>query len=111
MLTLQVSADQRFQLSLDGKEFAYGPDRSDIPHWSLQTYAGRICSGRHTLSALVWWLADTAYGTPEPPGDKPGPIPPMAQCSFRGGFILASAEREASRFNTGTAHWQVEDLT
>ncbi len=65
-LTLQVSADQRFQLSLDGVEFAFGPDRSDVAHWSLQAYGGRLQPGYHKLSALVWWISDTAYGVAHP---------------------------------------------
>ena len=108
-LELQVSADQRFQLSLDGVEFAYGPDRSDVTHWSLQTYRGTLAPGRHTLSALVWWIADAAYGVPNAVSSA---APPMAQCSFRGGFLLAAVgEAAALRFNTGAAPWKVEDLT
>ncbi len=107
-LEFQVSADQRFQLSLDGVEFAYGPDRSDVAHWSLQTYRGTLAPGHHTLSTLVWWIADAAYGVPDM-GCNAGP--PMAQSSFRGGFLLAATGEAASRFNTGTAPWKVEDLT
>ncbi|MFA7344779.1 MAG: alpha-L-rhamnosidase C-terminal domain-containing protein [Terrimicrobiaceae bacterium] len=107
-LELQVSADQRFQLSLDGVEFAFGPDRSDVAHWSLQTYRGALAPGRHTLSALVWWIADAAYGVPDSGSNA---SPPMAQCSFRGGFLLAALGDAAERFNTGAAPWKVEDLT
>ena len=105
---LQVSADQRFQLSLDGVEFAYGPDRSDVAHWSLQTYRGTLAPGRHTLGALVWWISDAAYGVPVTGTNA---APPMAQSSFRGGFLLAALENSAGRFNTGLAPWKVEDLT
>lgn len=107
-LDLQVSADHRFQLSLDGVEFAFGPDRSDVAHWSLQTYRGTLAPGRHTLTALVWWIADAAYGVPAAGTNA---VPPMAQCSFRGGFLLAALGDLAVRFNTGTAPWKVEDLT
>jgi alpha-L-rhamnosidase len=107
-LEFQVSADQRFQLSLDGVEFAYGPDCSDVTHWSVQTYRGTIPPGRHVLSAQVWWIADAAYGVPSAPG---GVTPPMAQASFRGGFVLAANGDAAPQFNTGTAPWRVEDLT
>jgi len=110
-IALQVSADQRFQLSLDGNEFAYGPDRSDIAHWSLQTYEGRLGAGPHVLSALVWWIADAAYGVPYTGNETNVPIPPMAQCSFRGGFLLSVIDEPPYRFDTGEAPWQVEDLT
>lgn len=123
-LTFQVSADQRFQLSIDGAECAYGPDRSDVSHWSLQTYQGRLQAGRHTVSALVWWIADAAYGVPDAAtiGQLTGgvddsgrsltlPVPPMAQCSFRGGFLFAALGRLSAHLDTGAAPWKVEDLT
>lgn len=107
-IEFQVSADQRFQLSLDGELFACGPDRSDVAHWSLQTYRGALLPGRHLFSALVWWIADASYGVP----NLDSPVaPPMAQASFRGGFLLATPGEAASRFNTGSAPWKVEDLT
>ncbi|MFV0415327.1 MAG: alpha-L-rhamnosidase C-terminal domain-containing protein [Chthoniobacterales bacterium] len=105
---LQVSADQRFQLFLDGELFACGPDRSDLNHWSVQTYGGSLRPGKHVFTALVWWIADTAFGVPNP---EPGIAPPMAQVSFRGGFLLAALGDSAPRFNTGRAPWKVEDMT
>lgn len=112
-LTFQVSADQRFQLSVDGIEFAYGPDRSDVAHWSLQAYEGRLQPGRHMLSGLVWWIAENFYGVLCPVTDSgcSVPTPPLAQCSFRGGFLLAAPGVLGERVNTGTAAWKVEDLT
>ncbi len=35
----------------------------------------------------------------------------MAQCSFRGGFLLAAVGALGEGINTGTAPWKVEDLT
>jgi len=105
----QVSADHRFQLALDEEWFAAGPDRSDVGHWSIQGYRGTLAPGRHVLTALVWWIADAAYGVPNPGSSV---TPPMAQASFRGGFVLAAtSEAAAARLNTGVAGWQVEDLT
>ncbi len=37
-LRLHVSADERFELFLDGRRIARGPDRSDVEHWSYATY-------------------------------------------------------------------------
>jgi len=108
MIEIQVSADQRFQLFLDGQTFAIGPDRSDIAHWSLQTYRGRMSQGHHIFTAVVWWIADSAYGVPNVESFV---TPPMAQASFRGGFLFATCGEATGRFNTGTAPWKVEDLT
>lgn len=107
-IEFQVSADQRFQLSIDGEEFGFGPDRSDVGHWSVQSYRGTLAAGRHSIRALVWWIADPAFGSPTPDCTV---RPPMAQASFRGGFLLAESNGASPRLNTGFAPWKVEDLT
>lgn len=91
---LHVSADQRYQLSVDGVEVGYGPDRGDFQHWGVASYRLRLGKGRHRLEALVWWLAKGQ---------------PAAQMTIRGGFLVA-ADGQAERFNTGVAPWQVERL-
>jgi alpha-L-rhamnosidase len=115
-LPLHVSADQRFQLRLDDEEVGYGPDRCDVENWSVTSYEAVLASGRHRLEALVWWLADeTLANRPAHAGAGTTPSlpmkPPIAQASWRGGFLLATNPAHASRLNTGTARWQVENHT
>lgn len=90
-----VSADQRYELFLDGAFIAIGPDRSDLRHWSFASY--RIClePGEHTLTADVWWLQE----------------PPAAQLTWRGGFIFAAEGPLSSILDTGSGNWTVTDLT
>jgi hypothetical protein len=38
-LRIHVSADERFELFLDGQRIARGPDRSDVEHWCYATVA------------------------------------------------------------------------
>jgi hypothetical protein len=104
-LTLHVTADQRFQLSCDGLDLTYGPDRCDLEHWTVHTLAVDLAAGAHVLEALVWYI-------PEPVGELAGGriAPPMAQVTFRGGFLLV-AEGGGTPLDTGTAPWSVEDLT
>jgi alpha-L-rhamnosidase len=93
---LHVSADQRYELSLDGEILSLGPDRSDIDHWSFASYRLTLAPGRHRIEAIVWWLGASA---------------PTAQLSWRGGFILASEGNLAKQFNTGGDGWSVADIT
>ena len=92
---IHVSADERFELFLDGNRIARGPDRSDVEHWSYATYDLRLAPGSHRLEALVWSI---------------GPYAPVAQMSWRGGFIL-KAEGDCDRqLTTGKASWEVAKL-
>jgi alpha-L-rhamnosidase len=94
-IRLHVSADERYELSLDGEVFSMGPDRGDLEHWSFASYELMLAAGTHTLEAVVWWL---------------GPLSPLAQMSSRGGFICA-AEGLEDKLNTGKGSWFVERIT
>ncbi|MEK7415179.1 MAG: alpha-L-rhamnosidase C-terminal domain-containing protein [Planctomycetota bacterium] len=94
-LTLHVSADERFWLSIDGVELARGPDRGDLAHWSVHSYQLALAKGAHRIEALVTWI---------------GPQTPEAQISLRGGFLVAVDGPASAQWNTGTAPWQVERL-
>jgi alpha-L-rhamnosidase len=90
-----VSADQRYELSLDDRLISFGPDRGDAAHWSFASYRVSVAPGRHRLSALVAWIGD----------DAPG-----AQFTHRPGFIFAAEGELASRLNTGTDGWRVREV-
>ncbi|MGA2255109.1 MAG: hypothetical protein ABSG53_10640 [Thermoguttaceae bacterium] len=94
-LRLHVSADERFELFLDGQRIARGPDRSDIEHWSYATYEIRLTPGRHRLEALVWSI---------------GPHAPVAQISWRGGFVLKAEGAYDKQLTTGKTPWEVARL-
>lgn len=94
--TIHVSADQRYELSLDGQLISLGPDRSDLMHWSFATYRLKLTPGAHTLEALVAWIGENAC---------------CAQTSSRGGFIFAAEGPLATRLNTGDkSGWKVSAL-
>jgi hypothetical protein len=94
-LRIHVSADERFELFLDGQRIARGPDRSDVEHWSYATYDLRLLPGSHRLEALVWSI---------------GPYAPVAQMSWRGGFILKAEGDYDAQLTTGKAAWEVAKL-
>lgn len=95
-LLLHSSADQRYELRIDGHLLSRGPHRSDLQHWSFESHAVVLAAGRHTVEATVWWL--------------PAGTAPWAQVSWRGGFILAAEGEPAALLNTGAARWQVRRL-
>ncbi|MGA2246957.1 MAG: alpha-L-rhamnosidase [Verrucomicrobiota bacterium] len=92
---IHVSADERFELILDGERIARGPDRSDVEHWSYATYDLHLAPGIHRLEALVWSV---------------GLYAPVAQLSWRGGFILKAEGNYDSQLTTGNSAWEVAKL-
>ncbi|MFV0337953.1 MAG: alpha-L-rhamnosidase C-terminal domain-containing protein [Chthoniobacterales bacterium] len=106
---IHVTGDQRFQLRCDGHDVTFGPDRCDLEHWSVQSLRLELAAGEHELEALVWYIKEEDHDL-----EKNGPDavrPPMAQVSYRSGFLLYSDEAVPELLNTGTAAWEVEDLT
>jgi alpha-L-rhamnosidase len=108
---VHVTADQRFQLHVDGAEVGFGPDRSDVEQWSVASYRLSLSAGAHQFSALVWWLKDESITGHSRTGGTAPLKPPVAQASWRGGFLLAGEGAWANLLSTGRANWQVEDLT
>jgi alpha-L-rhamnosidase len=96
-LRIHVSADQRYELSLDGVLISRGPDRCDLSHWSFASYEIHLVPGKHVFTATAWWL---------------GRHMPIAQITLgRGGFIFAVESPLSEVLNTGTGHWQVAHAT
>ena len=92
---IHVSADERFELFLDGQRIARGPDRSDVEHWCYSTYNLQLAPGTHRLEALAWSI---------------GPYAPVAQLTWRGGFILKAEGNYDPLLTTGKATWEVAKL-
>ena len=95
-LELDVSADERYVLLLDGKEVSRGPHRGLANRWNYQSY--RITGlepGAHRLEAVCWQLGEHA---------------PLAQVTLRGGFILKASGRYDAALTTGRAEWKAGRL-
>ena len=91
--TVDVSADERFYLTLDGAFVARGPNRADVSNWQYQTYEISLVPGAHVFRAVVTRLGDDA---------------PLAQLSHRGGsFVLKASGAFDARLTTGVAKWRV----
>ena len=80
---VEVSADNRFILYVNGQRVGQGPARGDLAHWRYATFdlAPYLKRGHNVLAAEVW----NASGDISKPGLKGAP---MAQISARTGFWL-----------------------
>lgn len=94
---VHVSADERYELYLDGVRIGRGPERGDRHHWFFETYDLALSPGEHMLVARVWVLGELA---------------PMAQMTLPPqGFLLCPQEPEWDEtLATGVAEWQVKLL-
>jgi alpha-L-rhamnosidase len=72
---VHVSADNRYQLFVNGQRAAQGPARGDLYHWRYETIdiAPYLAQGKNVLAAVVWNFADQA---------------PLAQITSRTAFLV-----------------------
>lgn len=92
-LQLQVSADERYELYLNGVQLGFGPERGDARLWYYETLKVTAVPGEHQLTARVWALGEMA---------------PTAQMSVRPGFALCALGLTPNVLNTGVAPWRVQ---
>ncbi len=96
-LTFDISADERFYLMVDGLFVARGPNRATVENWQYQTYRlDKLAPGKHTVEVFVW---------------QTGVLAPLAQLSYRGGFILKADGAYDAQLTTGKGDWQVGRLS
>ncbi len=91
---VHVSADNGFQLYVNGRRVGQGPARGDRTHWRYETYDIRpfLQRGENMIAARVWNFGDRY---------------PAAQTSVRTGFLLwvGAGVRPAASTNTSwSAH-------
>src|SRR5688500_15246121 len=85
---VHVSADNRYRLYVNGTQVSSGPQRSDLLHWRYETVniAPQLRAGANVIAAVVWnW----------------GPRHPVAQHSFRSGFLLQGDGAREAVLSTG----------
>lgn len=87
---IHVSADQRYNLFLNGKSIGLGPARSDPQHWMYDTYdlAPLLNKGKNTLAAQVWNMGEHA---------------PYAQMTVQTGFIVQGQSDLEKTVNTNNS--------
>lgn len=92
-VTVHVSADERYELYIDGNLIGRGSERGDKRNWFYETYMIDFSQGSHEITARVWALGD---------------FKPWAQVSVYPGFIFSpDGEKYINLMGTGTSEWQV----
>jgi hypothetical protein len=95
VVRVHVSADERYELFLDGERIGRGSERGAPHRWFYETYDLPLARGDHTLVARVWSL---------------GPRAAFAQMSVHPGFILGAEGEYLELLGTGVADWQAKRL-
>jgi hypothetical protein len=88
---IHVTADERYELFLDGRFVGRGSERGDRENWFFETYELNLTPGEHALVAKVWSM---------------GNIAPYAQFSVQPGFLLSSEGDFIQTLGTGVADWE-----
>jgi len=90
---IHVSADNRYELFVNGARVLNGPARGDLFHWRYETLdiASHLRSGKNILAAVVWNFADQA---------------PMAQMTNETGLIVQGDGPAEQVVNTDPS-WKV----
>ena len=92
---IDVTADERFVLALDGEPVARGPHRGSVANWTYQSYRLTPAAGPHVLEATVFKLGEAA---------------PIAQLSHRLGFCLKASDPLDAQLTTGKGDWQAGEV-
>ncbi len=94
---IHVSADNRFQLFVNGTRVAVGPARGDLTHWRYETLdiSTELHAGRNSLAAVAW---------------NEGPFRAVAQVSNQTGFVLDADDAAHAMVNTNRDWKCYQDL-
>lgn len=94
-IRIHVTADERYELFLDGDRIGRGPERGSPDDWFYETCDLGLEAGEHIFVARVWSLGDQAA---------------EAQMSVEHGFLLAPEGKWMSNLGTGVALWEAKLL-
>lgn len=84
---VNVSADNRYKLYINGQFVSLGPARGDIFHWNYESIdlAPYLQVGKNVIAAIVWNYGD---------------LRPEAQISYRTAFIMQGSSEKEKIINT-----------
>lgn len=96
VIRTHVTADERYELFLDGKRIGRGPERGDPRNWFFDTYDIPLSAGTHVIVAKTWAL---------------GPASLRSQMSLAPGFLFSpDDETFIPLLGTGFAAWETKPL-
>ncbi len=95
-IRVHVSADERYELYLDGTMIGRGSERGDRNNWYFETYELELQPGKHTIVSRTW-----SYGK----------LRHCAQVSICPGFIFSpEGEEFIALLGTGTSLWLAKKI-
>ena len=92
-----VSADQRYELFVDGERAGRGSERGDRQNWYFEAYDLDLPAGDHVIVARTWWL-------------HPSVPSPYAQVSVRPAFWFHAEGEHQKILSTGLGAWEAKIL-
>lgn len=94
---VHASADNRYQLFVNGVRVSSGPARGDLYHWRYETIdiAPQLRANRNVLAAVVWNF---------------GPDAPLAQVTHETGFLVQGDTAAERVVDTGPAWKCLRDM-
>jgi alpha-L-rhamnosidase len=95
VVRVHVTADERYELYLDGERIGQGPERGAPDHWFYESYDLNLNPGQHVIVARVWSLGEASAN---------------AQMSVHPGFLFAPEGEWGERLGTGHAAWEAKTL-
>ena len=94
-IRIHVSADERYQLYVDGQMEGRGPERGSEQAWFYETYDLDLSARQHTFVAIVWRL---------------GEIGPQAQTGLAAGLLLEVEGPFGEMLSTRSAAWETKQV-
>ena len=96
-ISIHVSADERYELFVDGQREGRGSEKGDGNNWFYETYELDLTAGQHIISARV-----CSYG----------PLRAASQMSLYHGLIVSPEKNENIQLlGTGVALWEVKKVS
>lgn len=94
---IDISADQRYRLYVNGQSVATGPARSDVAHWRYLTIdiANYLQPGLNSMAAVVWHDGEQSA---------------WAQLTLQTGLFIKGASEKEEMVNTNNS-WKVLENT
>jgi hypothetical protein len=96
VIRAHVTADERYELYVDGIRVGRGSERGDSRNWFFETYEIPLGEGEHVIAAKTWALGTASL---------------RSQMSFAPGFLFSPDDPSyVPLLGTGTAPWEVKSL-
>lgn len=117
VVRVHVTADERYELFLNGSSVGRGSERGDANNWFFETYDLYLPAGESTIVARVWTCGVDGDDQNLAVDAKRDPVfhnrarAPFAQISVHPGFLFGPDDVALiNEFATGVANWQVKVL-